>query len=175
MSKSAVMQFNRREVIELAGATSNQLQSLERAGLITPERVWNGKKKPEVYYSWQQVLEIKAIRSLRENTSLQMIRKVLRFFDEYNIDNSLNSKRIAVVDNEVFWIREDWSDLGKQILALKVADKQNKGIGQYTLLVLPALQEIVDEIWKAAEKSQIIDINIFKQKALAYPSDRKTA
>ena len=159
--------FSRKEIMELTGATSNQLQSLERAGLVIPERIWNEKKKPEVYYTWEQLLDIKAIRDLRENTSLQMIRRVLEYFDKCNIDGSLRDKRIVVAGNEVFWIKEDWSDLGCQISALKVGDKRGKGIGQYTLLVLPAFQEVVDDIWDAAENSTVIDIGEFRNKAKA--------
>jgi DNA-binding transcriptional MerR regulator len=167
---NVVDKFSRREVMELAGATSNQLQYLERSELITPERVWNGKKKPDVYYSWEQMLEIKAIRNLRETTSLQTIRKILSFFEEYQFRKTLKDKRIVAIDDEVFWIKEDWSDFGKKLIALKIADKHGKGIGQYTLLALPAFQEIVDEIWETAEKSVVIDIESFRQRAKARPS-----
>ncbi|WP_334728676.1 MerR family transcriptional regulator [Nostoc sp.] len=155
--------------MELTGATSNQLQYLERAGLVIPVREWNGKKKPEVYYNWQQILEIRAIRNLREKTSLQVIRKVLDFFEKYQIDKTLRDKQIVVVDDEVFCVK-DWSDLGEQISALKVADKRGIGIGQYTLLVIPAFIDIVDEIWRAAEKSNVIDMEEFRRKAKAEPN-----
>lgn len=157
--------FTRKEVMELAGATSNQLQYLERSGLIVPTRIWEGKKKPEVYYNWEQVLEIRAIRSLRSTTSLQVIRKILEFFERYEIDKNLRSKQIVVINEEVFWVKSDWSDLGRQISALKVADKQGKGIGQYTMLIVPAFKDIVDEVWDIAEKSNIINLEDFKKKA----------
>lgn len=167
--------FTRREVMELTGATSNQLQYLERAELMIPTRIWNGKKKPDVYYDWKQVLEIRAIRNLRNNTSLQIIRKILEFFEKYGLDTSLSNKRIVVVDDEVFWIKDDWTDFGKQISALKVADKRGKGIGQYTLIVFPTLSEIVDEVWEVAENSQVINIDDFKCKAKNLPSSHHVA
>lgn len=162
---AVVDRFSRREIMELTGATSNQLQSLDRAGLVVPERIWNDKKKPEVYYNWQQLLEIKAIRNLRESTSLQTIRKVLDFFEKVEVDKTLKDKRILVLEDQVFWIEKDLSDIGKQIFALKVADKRNRGIGQYTLLVLPAFQEIIDQIWEAASKSEVIDLESFRKRA----------
>ena len=116
------------------------------------------------------MLEIKAIRNLRETTSLQTIRKILSFFEEYQFRKTLKDKRIVAIDEEVFWIKEDWSDFGKKLIALKIADKHGKGIGQYTLLALPAFQEIVDEIWETAEKSVVIDIESFRQRAKARPS-----
>lgn len=167
---NVVDKFSRREVMELAGATSNQLQYLERSELITPERVWNDKKKPDVYYSWEQLLEIKAIRNLRETTSLQTIRKILSFFEKYQFQKTLKDKRIVAINDEVFWIKEDWSDFGKKLIALKVADKQGKGIGQYTLLALPAFQEIVDEVWEVAGRSKVINLESFRQRAKAKPS-----
>jgi DNA-binding transcriptional MerR regulator len=162
-----VNDFSRREVIELTGATSNQLQYLERRGLITPERVWNGKRKPDVYYSWEQLLEIKVIRNLRETTSLQTIRKILSFFEEYQFRETLKGKRIVAIDNEVFWIEDDWSDFGQKFIALEVADKQGSRIGQYSLLALPTFQEIVNEVWGTAERSNIIDLESFRQRAKA--------
>ena len=167
---NVVDKFTRREVMELAGATSNQLQYLERRELVIPQRIWNDKKKPDVYYSWEQLLEIKAIRNLRENTSLQTIRKILSFFEKYQFRKTLKDKRIVAIDDEVFWIKEDWSDFGKKLIALKIADKQGKGIGQYTLLALPAFQEIVDEVWQTAERSNIINMESFRQRAKAKPS-----
>lgn len=160
--------------MELAGATSNQLQYLERSGLVEPERIWNGKKKPEVYYDWRKLLEVRAIRTLREKTSLQVIRKILNFFEKYEIDKSLRDKQIVAIDNEVFWVKTDWSDLGTQISALKIAGKSGKGIGQYTLLVVPAFDDVVSEVWTAAERSNIVDFSSFKDRAKAKP-ENKTA
>ncbi|WP_222620523.1 MerR family transcriptional regulator [Sphaerospermopsis sp. LEGE 00249] len=150
--------------MELTGATSNQLQYLERSELIKPIRVWNGKKKPEVYYTWQQILEIRAIRNLRETTSLQVIRKILNFFENYQIDKTLRDKQIVVVNEEVFWVDISWSDFGEIISALKIGDSRGKGIGQYTLLVVPALKEIINEIWGIAKQSSVINIEEFKRR-----------
>lgn len=157
--------FNRRETMELTGATSNQLQYLERSEFVIPTRVWNCRKKPDVYYSWEQILEIRAICNLRQVTSLQVIRKVLNFFENCLGNKSLRDKQIVVVDNEVFWVKHDWSDFGQQISTIKIAGKNNKRIGQYTLLVIPALKDVVDEIWEAAAKSNIINIKQFKRRA----------
>ncbi|BBD59002.1 hypothetical protein NIES2109_17810 [Nostoc sp. HK-01] len=156
--------------MELTGATSNQLQYLERSGLIEPVREWNGKKKPDVYYNWSQILEVRAIRNLRETTSLQVIRKILDYFEEYQIDKSLRDKQIVALNDEVFWIDYNWSNFTERISALKIADRQGKGVGQYTLLVVPALQDIVNEIWEVAQNSKVIDIEYFKRRAKAQPN-----
>jgi hypothetical protein len=40
-----------------------------------------------------------------------------------------------------------------------------KDVGQYILLVIPTLSEIVNEIWQAAATSPIVDFASFKQRA----------
>ena len=167
---SVIDQFTRRETMELAGATSNQVQYLERSGLVIPTRILKeGKKKPEVYYTWEQVLEIRAIRNLREATSLQVIRRVIDFFEKSQYNKALRDKQIVVIDDEVFWVNHDWSDFGKQISVLKVDDKRRKGIGQYTLIVIPALWDIVKEVWDAAEASNVISMDEFRRRAKDEP------
>lgn len=175
MAMGVLERFTRREIMELTGATSNQLQYLERAGLMTPTRVLNGKKKAEVYYDWEQLLEIRAIRNLRSNTSLQVIRNILDYFKQCKFDTSLRDKRIVVIDDEVFWIKHDWTDFGEQISAIKVGDRQGRGIGQYTLIVVPTLSEVVDEVWEIAGSSQVIDIEDFKRRAKTPPSHDNVA
>jgi len=53
---------------------------------------------------------------------------------------------------------------------LKVATKRGKDVGQYTLLVIPALIDIVDEVWEAAEQSNVVDMASFQQRAKARKS-----
>lgn len=163
---SVIDQFTKRETMELTGATSNQLQYLERSGLVSPTRDWKeGKKKPEVYYTWEQTLKIRAIRNLREATSLQVIRRVIVFFEECQQNKAFRDKQIVVVNDEVFWIKPDWSDFDKQISVLKVADERKKSIGQYTLIVIPALRDIIEEVWDTAETSNVINIEKFQRRA----------
>lgn len=159
--------FTRRETLDLTETTSNRLQYLERIGLIVPERVGNSSK-PTVIYTWEQVLEIRAIKNLRQEISLQTLRKIVDVLNKYGFDDSLRDKQIVAIDQDVFWIRRDWSDFFEQMpKALKVASKKGKDIGQYTLIVIPTLIDIVDEIWAAAEKSKVINIESFMKRAKA--------
>ena len=83
-----------------------------------------------------------------------------------DFDDSLRDKQLVVIDNEVFWIRQDWQDFPEKMpSAVKVAGKSGKGVGQYVLLVIPTLTEIVDEVWDAAKASEVIDFESFKQRA----------
>ncbi|MBC1224798.1 MerR family transcriptional regulator [Nostoc sp. UCD121] len=157
--------FTRQETIALAGTTSNRLQYLERTGLIVPHR-YGSTKKPTVIYTWEQVLEIRAIKNLRQEISLQTVRKIIEFLDDKGFDDQLRDKKLVVLNDEVYWVMPDWSDFPRVI---KVADKRNQGIGQYILITIPSLFEIVNEIWKAAERSEVINLESFKQRAKAKP------
>jgi DNA-binding transcriptional MerR regulator len=63
--------FTRTETLALTETTSNRLQYLEKAGLIIPQRIGKSRK-PTVIYTWEQVLEIRAIKHLRQEISLQI-------------------------------------------------------------------------------------------------------
>lgn len=164
---SVIEGFTRRETLELTGTTSNRLQYLERSGLVIPQRIGKSRK-PTVIYSWEQVLEIRAIKHLRQEISLQTVRKIINFLDKSGFDDSLRDKQLIVIDDEVLWVQQDWKDFPEKIpAALKVAGNKDNDIGQYVLLVIPPLSEIVNEVWEAAEKSQVVDFESFKQRAKA--------
>jgi DNA-binding transcriptional MerR regulator len=157
--------FTRTETLALTENTSNRLQYLEKAELIIPHRIGKSRK-PTVLYTWEQVLEIRAIKHLRQEISLQTVRSIVNFLNEGGFDDGLRDKQLVVIDDEVFWIRLDWQDFPEKMpLAVKVAGSEGKSVGQYTLLVIPGLTEIVNEVWKAAKDSEIIDFESFKERA----------
>jgi hypothetical protein len=102
---------------------------------------------------------------------LQTVRNIIKFLDESGYDNSLRDKQLVVVGDEVFWIKQDWSDFGENIpTTVKVAGKRNRAIGQYVLLVIPPLTDIVNDIWEAARRSEVVDFKSFEQRAKALPA-----
>ena len=160
---SLIEGFTRQETLALTGTTSNRLQYLERAGLIRPKRIGTSKK-PTVIYTWEQILEIRAIKNLRREVSLQTVRKIIEFLNKEGCDDSLRDKQLIVVNDDVFWVQNDWSDVPSVI---RVASKKGKDIGEYVLLVIPTLIQVVKEVWEAAEKSHVIDFESFQQRAKA--------
>jgi DNA-binding transcriptional MerR regulator len=168
--KSKAMEgFTRQETLALAKATSGRLAYLDRTGLIVPEKYGN-PKKPTVIYSWEQLLEIIAIKALRQKVSLQVVRRIIQFLDERGFDPSLRDKRLVAIDEEVFWVMPDWSDM---LRVMKIADKKggNKDLGQFVLVVLPSLSDIISEVWKAAHSCNIVNIDSFKRRAKVKPSE----
>ena len=153
--------FTRREVIDLASTTSNRLQYLERSELIKPHRI-EKTGRATVLYTWEQLLEIRAIKNLRQSITLQTVRKIIEFLDKSGFDDSLRDKQLICVDDDVFWVKPNWEEMPE---ILRIAAKKGKSVGQYTLLVIPALIDLVDEIWEAAANSKVVDMNSFQQRA----------
>lgn len=113
-------------------------------------------------------MEIRAIKNLRQEISLQTVRKIIDFLDKSGFDDSLREKQLIVIDDDVFWVQPDWKDFPEKMpSALKVAGNNGKDVGQYVLLVLPPLSEVVNEVWEAAEKSNVVNFESFKQRAKA--------
>lgn len=165
--------FTRQECLKLTGCTSSRLSYLEKVGLIVPTRI-GSNKRPTVLFSWEQLLEIRAIKNLRQDVSLQTVRKIVDYLDQSGFDDSLRNKQLIVVDDQVFWINPDWSDFKDLVpSALKVADKKGKGVGQFVLLVIPPFTDIVNEIWRNAqdpEVAKVVDFEEFKRRAKAKPA-----
>lgn len=161
--------FTRPETLALTKTTSNQLQYLERTSLVVPTRL-SKSKKPTVIYTWDQVLEIRAIRNLRQEVSLQTIRRIIEFLHQHGFDNSLRDKQLVVIDEEVFFIRSDWQDFADNMPAsVKAVNTSGQNVGQYMLLVLPPLVRLVNEIWENAKHSEVVDFDSFRQRAKAEP------
>ncbi|WP_204137437.1 hypothetical protein [Halomicronema sp. CCY15110] len=158
--------FTRQETLALTQTTSSRLAYLDRTGVIVPQKYGN-PKKPTVIYSWEQVLEIRAIANLRKQISLQMVRKLVAFLDEHGLDATLHDKHLVTTPNEVFLVAPDWSNMPQ---VMKVADRDGDGLGQLMLMVLPPLNTVIQDIWTAAETSQIIDFASFKQRAKTTPA-----
>lgn len=165
--------FSRQECLKLTGCTSSRLAYLEKAGLIVPTR-YGENKRPAVFFTWEQLLEIKAIKNLRQDVSLQTVRKIVNYLDQSGFDDSLRNKQLVVVNDQVFWINPDWSDF-KDLFpsALKVADKKSKGVGQFVLLVIPPFADIVNDLWNTAQDSEVakvVNFEEFKRRAKAKPA-----
>lgn len=158
--------FTRQETLALTQTTSSRLAYLDRTGVIVPQKYGNSKK-PTVIYSWEQVLEIRTIANLRKQISLQMVRKLVAFLDEHGLDTTLHDKHLVTTPDEVFLVSPDWTEMPH---VMKVADRQGDGLGQLVLMVLPPLNTVIQDIWRAAENSKIIDFDSFKQRAKTTPA-----
>jgi DNA-binding transcriptional MerR regulator len=157
--------FTRQEAIALSKATSSRLAYLDRINLVVPKKYGN-TKKPTVVYTWEQVLELRAINDLREQVSLQTIRKMLDFFAKEGYDPKLRDKHLVALNDDIHWIMPDWSDMPK---IMQVASRKDKGLGQLVLVVLPARGSLIMAVWDTANKSNVVDFESFKERAKESP------
>ena len=97
--------FTRQEVLSLTSLTSGRLSYLDRTGLVTPNKVGN-PKRPKVIYSLEQILQIKVIERLREQLSLQEIRKVISFLEKREYSPSLFTSKLVLVDSQLYLIED---------------------------------------------------------------------
>jgi DNA-binding transcriptional MerR regulator len=158
--------FTRQETLALTQITSSRLAYLDRTQVVVPEKYGN-PKKPTVIYRWEQLLEIRTIANLRKQISLQMVRRLVAFLDTHGLDATLHDKHLVTTPDEVFLVNPDWSDLPQ---VMKVADRQDQGVGQLVLLVLPPLNTVIADLWRAAETSKVVDFDSFKQRAKTAPA-----
>lgn len=157
--------FTRQETIALTKTTSSRLAYLDRVGIVEPEKYGN-TKKPTVIYSWAQVLEIRAINNLREKVSLQTIKEMIQYIHKNSFEPSLRDKRLVAINGEILWLLPDWSDMPR---VMTLASKKSKGLGQFVLVVLPAIEDLIKAVWETAEKSKVIDFESFKRRAKEKP------
>jgi len=118
--------FTRQEAIDLTGIDSGRLSYLDRTKLVVPLKFGN-PKHPKVVYSWQQVLEIKTIERLRENLTLQEIRKVLVFLKEHDYEPSFFAHKLVLVNSQLYLV-EDLRHFGLTVL-------EASGVNTVTLLL----------------------------------------
>ncbi|WP_339384577.1 MerR family transcriptional regulator [Oscillatoria sp. FACHB-1407] len=135
--------------------------------MVVPQKYGN-PKKPTVLYTWEQVLEIRAISHLRQKISLQTIRKIIHFLEDGGFDDSLRDKHLVSVNDEIYWVLPDWSDMPN---VMKVAGKKSTNPGQLVLFTIPSLADVVDDVWKSAQSSKIIDFQSFRQRAKFSPPE----
>ena len=144
--------FTRQETIVLTGISSSRLSYLDRTSLVTPRKIGN-KKHPKVIYSWEQVLEIKTIERLRENLSLQEIRKVLSFLRERDYKTSFFQHSLVFVNSQLYLV-EDAQEFG-----LTVLEASGKNKGQVVIHEVGAVGDIITELWEEAQKHQVLDFD----------------
>lgn len=144
--------FTRQETIALTGISSSRLSYLDRTNLVTPRKFGN-PKRPKVVYGWKQILEIKTIERLRENLSLQEIRKVLSFLKERDYKTKFFKHNLVFVNSQLYLL-EDWHNFG-----LTVLEASGKNKGQVVIREVGAVGDIISELWQEAHKHQILDFD----------------
>lgn len=162
MKKSLISGFSTREVLALTGVTANSLRYWYDQGIIVPEKVPIGKGLRNTrFYTFTQLIEVKAIMALRSNVPIKTIRAVKTFISDHFEDTNIANKPLIVVNNG------DRSDVYLQCDEKWYQKITGKNIGQIThldLILIPSLKTQVDEVVEnvKAGKCDTIDIQRFK-------------
>ncbi|MCU0569948.1 MAG: MerR family transcriptional regulator [Oculatellaceae cyanobacterium Prado106] len=159
-----INRFTRQETARLTGCTPSHLAYLEKVGLITPHRVKDGSRQP--FFSWDQLLEIRAIKSLRQRLSLQSVRKIVNFFTQHGYSYSLRDKQIVVVGYEAFWINPEPSEFSSVFPSvIQVMGREEPQISQYHFITLSLSTSIRREMWRLAHnRSNVIELEQFRDR-----------
>lgn len=138
--------FARQEAIALTGCTSNRLQFLERAKLIMPHRIGKSKK-PVVMYSWEQIIAIKVLDSLKARS------EVAKRIVGHIVEGGIQGDRLFVVNSKSFvWASSSTEDIPSlmQILSLRNV------IAYYSIIMIP-IKDIEQEAMDYAKTCDAVD------------------
>jgi hypothetical protein len=153
--------FTRQEAIALTETTSSRLSYLDRAGIVIPEKYGAGKK-PAVIYSWEQLILIRLIESLKDQVpDIHNIAHSINFADFFCKGTTKIEKRIFLVNGKSYLLTDDWKEVSKIV-------NLNKKITSHVVIALPLISSVIDAIWKAAYNSDMIDIESFKKRAKVF-------
>ncbi|MDB9524865.1 MerR family transcriptional regulator [Oscillatoria sp. CS-180] len=160
--------FTRRETVILTRTDCKRLTYLARTGVVVPAR--NQDAAGDVYYSWNQILELRTIYRLRRQVSLQTIRKILAFLEGIGSDRALYNKHLIIADGEVTWLKAGEDAIPQ---AVQIATKANRHVGQIRLMSPFSLQdkEFKSDLWRTSPQSKVVDFENFRQRILPLQPD----
>jgi DNA-binding transcriptional MerR regulator len=151
--------FTRQEVMALTGLKSGRLSYFDRTGLVQPEKIGD-LKHPVVLYTWEQLLELRAIVKLGEQLSLQQIRQVLKVLQEQGYSKQLFDKPLLFI-NSSLCIETGKNELGERL----VSEVLGKHKGQLVFQWVAPLGELIQEIKEEAQKNPAINRESFEKRA----------
>ena len=142
--------FTRSETMALTGITSGKISYWDETGLVSPQKYGN-PKKPQVVYSWQQVLKLKLISRLREELSLQEVRHVVDFLEERNYSQSLFECKLFLINSELFLV-DNSEELGNLVIKASGTNK-----GQIVVRELEPFKTILAGLKEEAAANHVLD------------------
>ena len=152
--------FPRRHALVLARSSPGRLAYLEKTGIIIPQRTGQ-PPRIEVLYSWDQVLEIRAISRLRQHLSFQTIRKIIQYFDDHGFGRSLRDKHLIINGHGVSWVRSD--STVPQVIHL--VGHRCSPMGQFVLAPLDSLDLGLPSLAANLKTQNVVDLEHFRQRA----------
>ena len=157
--------FARRGTLALTRSSPGRLSYLARIGIVVPQKS-DTPSPVTLLYTWEQILEIRAINVLRQKASFQTIRKIVSFLESCGFDKKLRDKHLVVLNDEVDWVMPDAAEIPR---IMRVAGKNSqKTEGQFLLMAIPPLSDLIKDVWETACSSKVIDFESFKNRVKAH-------
>ncbi len=161
--------FTQRETVILTRTSPSRLAYLAKTGVVIPHghgpdaAADSRRADGNCRYDWEQILELRAINHLRQKTSLQTIRKIVAFLETHSGDRCLHNKQLIITNDAVDWVLPHPKTQLPQIV--QVVGPANKHVGQLKIPAIPPVIALVNEVWEAARRSNVIDFERFRQRA----------
>lgn len=156
--------FDRQETMLLASVTSSRLVYLDRQSVIVPQKS-GSPKKPHILYTWEQVLQIRILTHFKQKISLALTKKLVRYFNDVGILKNWADRHLVIIDDEIHPVAPDWSNMPEIMRSGFLANDGN----EFTVIVTPHVEGIVDDIWMLAIESDAIDSDSFVERAKVDP------
>lgn len=134
----------------LTGITPGRLSYFDKTELVQPIKIGN-PRHPEVIYTWEQVIQLKAVDRLRERLSLQEIRKIIELLRIQEYKPALFSCNLVLIDDQLHFVT-DWKAFG---LAILQAARDNKG--KVVVCEIGPIGDVVTELHQNAQAYNVLD------------------
>jgi len=162
--KNLINGFSHQEIIKLTGVSDNSLRYWVKQSIVNPQKVPLGNGKRSTYfYSFTELIEIKAIMKLRSNVPVKMIKAVKSFITQHFETTTISDKPLVVLDME-----------DKVTVFLKNSDDILTQItGKYTgqtiymdLAIIPSIKSQLKEIMEVVKSGscESLDIKGFRSR-----------
>jgi len=109
------MYFTINQTTALTGLDFNRLRYLQKSCVVVPYKLAReGYSRKLSRYSWDQLLELRAIASLPKGTLLRTIRALQNFLEQHRGDSRLSRANILILGKD-FYLAEP-SELGLMLI-----------------------------------------------------------
>jgi len=155
--------FTSSEVMTLTGINHNFLRYLHDRDVVVPLKIpmETGKRNRRLY-TFSQLLEIKAIKILRNSVPVRTIKAVQEFISANCQDTKLSNKDLVALDingkTEVFWVND--------FNLTQLSGKYQGQIAHMELFLIPSFDTHVKEIEAVVNSGncETVDITMFREK-----------
>lgn len=138
--------YSRQQAIKLSGLSSGQLSRLDSSEIVKPTKL-GSESHPVVLYDLSQIWELRTIAALRQNLSMQEIKKVIEYLRKEDFAQNLFSQFLVFCNDKLYWITSD--KLGEAIVELSGENK-----GQIVLKAVHPIGNVISDLEQELECRQ---------------------